>query len=137
MDRRTKRPGLLCYADNYRNDVRFGVIVDVEASRAVGQAEVGAARTILERTEERFRLKPQRLAADSAYGSAPMLNWLVQEKRITPHIPVITLLYRGSTRDCVPCPLKPRCCPNTPVRTIPRSIYERARDVVTSKSLAN
>ena len=73
----------------------------------------------------------------SAYGSAPMLNWLVQEKRITPHIPVITLLYRGSTRDCVPCPLKPRCCPNTPVRTIPRSIYERARDVVTSKSLAN
>jgi hypothetical protein len=47
MDRRTKRPGLLCYADNYRNDVRFGVIVDVEAS-AVGQAEVGAARTILE-----------------------------------------------------------------------------------------
>jgi hypothetical protein len=26
---------------------------------------------------------------DSAYGSAPMLNWLVEEKRITPHIPVI------------------------------------------------
>jgi hypothetical protein len=44
---------------------------------------------MLERTEERFGLKPQRLAADSAYGSAPMLNWLVAEKRITPHIPVI------------------------------------------------
>jgi hypothetical protein len=44
---------------------------------------------MLERTEERFGLKPQRLAADSAYGSAPMLNWLVEEKQITPHIPVI------------------------------------------------
>jgi Transposase DDE domain len=40
-----------------------------------------------------------------------------------------TLLYRGSTRDCTTCPLKARCCPNTPVRKIPRSIYERARDV--------
>src|SRR6186713_419428 len=38
--------------------------------------------------KERFGLKPERLAADTAYGSAPMLNWLV-EKDITPHIPVI------------------------------------------------
>ncbi len=44
---------------------------------------------MLERTEQRFGLKPQRLAADSAYGSAQMLNWLVEKKRITPHIPVI------------------------------------------------
>ena len=64
------------------------MIVDVEASRAIRQAEVGAARTMLERTEERFGLKPQRLAADSAYGAAPMLNWLVEEKRIVPHVPV-------------------------------------------------
>ena len=155
--------------------MRCGVIVDVEASRAVRQAEVGAARTMLERTEERFGLKPQRLAADSAYGSAPMLNWLVEDKQIAPHIPVIdkskredgtfsreqfhydagtdtyicptgktlttsgtlvndgtTLLYRGSTRDCASCPLKARCCPNTPVRKVPRSIYERARDVARS-----
>ena len=69
-------PAFFAYADNYLIDVRFGVIVDVEASRAVRQAEVGAARTMLERTEERFGLKPHRLAADSAYGSAPMLNWL-------------------------------------------------------------
>ena len=59
------------YADNYLIDVQCGVIVDVEASRAIRQAEVGAARTMLERTEERFRLKPQRLAADSAYGRRP------------------------------------------------------------------
>jgi transposase len=84
-----KGPAFFAYADNYLIDVRYGVIVDVEASRAVRQAEVGAARTMLERTEQRFGLKPQRLAADSAYGSAPMLNWLVEEKRIAPHIPVI------------------------------------------------
>jgi hypothetical protein len=70
--------------------VRFGVIVDVEASRAIRQAEVGAAGTMFERTEERFGLKPQWLAADSAHhGSAPMLNWLVEKKGIAPHIPVI------------------------------------------------
>jgi transposase len=84
-----KGPAFFAYANNYLIDVRFGVIVDVEASRAIRQAEVGAARTMLERTEERFGLKPQRLAADSAYGSAPMLNWLVTEKQITPHIPVL------------------------------------------------
>src|SRR5207237_4455812 len=79
-----KGPAFFAYADNYLIDVRFGVIVDVEASRAIRQAEIGAARTMLERTEERFGLKPQRLAADSAYGSASMLNWLVEEKHITP-----------------------------------------------------
>ena len=29
------------------------------------------------------------LAADFAYGSAPMLNWLVEDKQITSHIPVL------------------------------------------------
>jgi len=43
-----------------------------------------------------------------------------------------TLLYLGSTKDCTPCPLKARCCPKTPARKIPRSIYERARDVARS-----
>jgi transposase len=82
-------PAFFAYADNYLIDVKFGVIVDVEASRAIRQAEVGAAKTMIERTEERFGLKPERLAADTAYGSAAMLNWIVSEKRITPHIPVI------------------------------------------------
>jgi Transposase DDE domain len=44
----------------------------------------------------------------------------------------ITLLYRGSTGDCSPCPFKSRCCPNTPARRVPRSIYEHARDVARS-----
>ena len=90
-----KGPAFFAYADNYLIDVKFGVIVDVEASRAIRQAEVGAARTMIERTEERFGLKPGRLAADTAYGAAPMLNWLVEEKDIAPHIPV----FDRSKRD--------------------------------------
>jgi transposase len=82
-------PAFFAYADNYLVDVKFGVIVDVEATRAIRQAEVGAVKTMIDRTEERFGLKPERLAADTAYGSAATLNWIVNEKRIAPHIPVI------------------------------------------------
>src|ERR1700720_2788697 len=82
-------PAFFAYADNYLIDVKFGVIVDVEASRALRQAEVGAAKTMIERTEECFDLKPDYLAADTAYGSAETLNWVVNEKRIAPHIPVV------------------------------------------------
>ena len=82
-------PAFFAYADNYLIDLKAAVIVDVEASRAVRQAEVGAARTMLERRAERFGLKPERLAGDSAYGSAEMLHWLVEEQMIEPHVPVI------------------------------------------------
>jgi excisionase family DNA binding protein len=64
------------------------VIVDVEACTAVRQAEVAAAKTMIERTRERFGLWPERLAADTGYGSAEMLAWLVHEQGIEPHIPV-------------------------------------------------
>jgi transposase len=90
-----KGPAFFAYANNYLIDVKFGVIVDVEASRAIRQAEVGAARTMIERTEERLGLKPERLAADTAYGAAAMLNWLVEDKGIAPHIPV----FDRSSRD--------------------------------------
>jgi hypothetical protein len=50
-------------------DLKAAIIVDVEATRAIRQAEVGAARTMIERTEDRLGLCPERLAADSAYGS--------------------------------------------------------------------
>ncbi len=43
---------------------------------------------MLERTETRFGMKPASLAADSAYGSADSLAWLVKKKQIAPHIPV-------------------------------------------------
>lgn len=131
------------------------------------------------RTQERFGLWPERLAADSAYGSAEMLAWLVHERGIEPHIPVFDksartdgtfsrsdfpydhardlyvclggkelrsrqrfyrssapladddgmIRYRASKFDCDACSLKPRCCPNTPARKIPRSIHEGARDM--------
>jgi hypothetical protein len=37
--------------------------------------------------------------------------------------------YRASSLDCAACPLKPRCCPNTPERKVSRSIHEGARDM--------
>lgn len=77
------------YATNYLIDLDHAVIVDVEASTAVRQAEVTAACTMIERVQDRFGLWPVRLAADTAYGSAQTLNWLVHERGIEPHIPVI------------------------------------------------
>lgn len=82
-------PAFFAYANNYLIDTANAVILDVEASRAIRQAEVGAARTMLDRTQDRLGLKPERLAADTAYGSAANLGWLVNDKRIIPHIPVI------------------------------------------------
>src|ERR1700729_2178494 len=83
-----KGHAFFAYADNYLIDLKAAIIVDVEATRAIRQAEVGAARTMIERTEERLELCPERIAADSAYGSAEMLGWLVDERAIEPHIPV-------------------------------------------------
>jgi ABC transporter substrate binding protein len=39
-------PAFFAYSDNYLIDVKFGIIMDVEASRAIRQAEVGAAKTM-------------------------------------------------------------------------------------------
>src|SRR5436305_9057296 len=63
--------------------------MDVKAPRAIRQAVVGAAKTMIERTEARFDIRPAYLSADTAYGSADTLNWIVNEKNIAPHIPVI------------------------------------------------
>jgi Transposase DDE domain len=40
-----------------------------------------------------------------------------------------TIVYRTSQADCAVCPMKARCCPNTPLRKIVRSVHEVARDV--------
>jgi transposase len=174
-----KGHAFFAYATNYLIDTDHAIILDVEASRAIRQAEVGASRTMLDRTAERFGLKPRSLVADSAYGSAENLAWLVKQRGIEPHIPVFdksnrtdgtfsrsdfvfdaeqdrytcpqgkhlvqfhrtyetprsgitkdgTRIYRASKRDCDACALKPRCCPNTPARKIPRDLDEDARDV--------
>ena len=88
MDRGAQGPRFLRYATNYLIDTENAVILDVEASRAIRQAEAGASRTMIDRTARRFGLKPKRLAADSAYGSAANLAWLVKKRQIEPHIPV-------------------------------------------------
>jgi len=155
------------------------VIVDVEATPAHRTAEVDSTRTMIDRIEAQFDLTPARLIGDTAYGTAPMLAWMVEEKNIEPHVPVWdkterkddsfssndfrwhpeadeyrcpadkplrngwrtfsqqrskvtkanTIIYRSSRGDCDTCPMKSKCCPNTPTRKIARSIHEAARDV--------
>jgi len=166
------------YSTNYLIDVENAIIVDVEPTTAIRQAEVLAAKRMIKRTAKNFALHPSRLLGDSAYGSADMLGWLVDEHGIEPHVTVFdksarkdgtfaredfnydpardvyicpggktltttgtpvndgaTLLYRASKADCDACALRPRCCPNTPVRKVPRSIHERARDM--ARAIAN
>jgi len=76
------------YSDNYLVDLKHAVIVDVEATTAIRQAEVGAAKTMLDRAVEQFDLAPSRLVADASYGSAEMLGWLVDQRGIEPHVKV-------------------------------------------------
>lgn len=84
------------YAANYLVDLAHGIVVDVEATTAIRQAEVTAAKRMIERTMDRFDLYPARLAGDSAYGSAEMLRWLVYEHGIEPHV---TVFDKSARRD--------------------------------------
>ena len=83
----TRERAFYAYSTNYLIDLDHAVIVDVEATTAIRQAEVLAQRRMIERTQERFGLWPAKLVADTAYGSAPNLAWLVEERGIEPHIP--------------------------------------------------
>ena len=76
------------YSTNYLIDADNAIIVDVEATTAIRQAEVLAAKRMIERSMERFDLYPARLLGDSAYGSADMLGWLVYQQGIEPHVTV-------------------------------------------------
>ena len=53
-----KGHAFFAYATNYLIDTDNAIILDVEASRAIRQAEVGASRTMLDRPAERFGIKP-------------------------------------------------------------------------------
>jgi transposase len=76
------------YSTNYLIDLANAVIVDVEATTAIRTAEVTAQRNMIDRTQERFGIWPQRLAADTGYGDAANIAWLVHERGIEPHIPI-------------------------------------------------
>ncbi len=81
-------PAFYGYSTNYLVDVDAGIIVDVEATPALRTDEVNATRTMIDRVQDRFDLKPQRLIGDMAYGAAELLGWMVDEKQIEPHVPV-------------------------------------------------
>ncbi len=175
-------PAFYAYSTNYLIDLSAGIIMDVEATPAHRTPEVNSTRTMIDRVEERFDVKPRRLVGDTAYGTAPLLGWMVEDKQIAPHVPVWdktarkdgslsisefqwepernvyvcpeghalrndrrqfalprtritkadTVIYRASQEDCGDCAMKERCCPNTPVRKIARSIHEGAREVARS-----
>ena len=88
-------PAFYAYSTNYLIDVQAGIIVDVEATPTLRTAEVNATRTMIERVEERFDLKPERLIGDMAYGNAELLAWMVDDKGIEPHVPVWDRTQRG------------------------------------------
>jgi transposase len=75
------------YDANYLIDNKTGIIVDAEGTRANRVREIAVTKTMIERVKRRFDLQPRRLAADTVYGAARLLKWLV-DRGITPHIPV-------------------------------------------------
>ena len=88
-------PANYSYSTNYLIDIDSAIIVGVEASPSTLSEEAQAARTMIDHTEKRFGVKPEHLAGDTAYGNAQMLGWLVEEKQITPHVPVIWINPRA------------------------------------------
>ena len=81
-------PAFYAYSTNYLIDVQAGIIMDVEASPAHRTAEVNATKKMIDRVEDRFEITPTHLIGDTAYGTAAMLGWMVDEKFIEPHVPV-------------------------------------------------
>src|SRR6202043_710036 len=124
------------YCTNYLIDLNHAVIMDVEATTAVRQAEVTAQRRMIERTEERFDLWPERLAADAGYGSAENLAWLVHERGIEPHIPVFDKSQRTDgpysrddfiydhKRDCYVCPVGKELRQRQKIYRVPRPFVD-------------
>jgi transposase len=75
------------YSVNHLVDLLDGVIIDVEATPTRISLEVDAVETMLDRVQERFDLKPERITADVAYGTGALLGQIVA-RDIAPHIPV-------------------------------------------------
>lgn len=82
------------YSTNYMIDVSKNIIVDVEATPSTIALEVRATKTMLDRIADTHKLKPRKLMADTAYGAAFNLGYLVDEVGVEPHIPV-----RSQLRD--------------------------------------
>jgi hypothetical protein len=129
-------PAFFAYSTNYLIDVDNAIIVDIEATTAILQAEVTAAKRMIERSCESFDLYPARLIGDTAYGSAEMLNWLVNEQGIEPHIPVFDESQRRDgtfsrddfaydhKRDCYVCPAGKELKQRQKTYRIPRPLVD-------------
>ena len=125
------------YCTNYLVDLKHAVIVDVEATTAIRQAEVTAQQRMIDRTQECFGLWPERLAADAAYGSAENLAWLVHEQGIEPHIPVFDNSQRSDgtfsrddfaydhKRDCYICPAGKELRQRQKIYRVPPPLVDR------------
>ena len=151
-------PAFFAYASNYLVDTANAIIVDLEACRAIRQAEVVTSRSMIDRTRNAlasnpngWRLIPRTVrlptwpgwsrrrgfaahpSTSSGERTAPFPGRTSASIRSATTTGRVlsdnTLHYLASTRDCSPCPLKRRCCPNTPSRKIPRDINEDAHDV--------
>jgi hypothetical protein len=81
-------PARFYYCTNYLIDVEHNVIVDVEATPTNRSLEVESTQKMIDRVEDKLGITSKRLLADTAYGTGPMLDWLVKQKGIKPHIPV-------------------------------------------------
>jgi transposase len=89
------KPAFFGWSTNYLIDVKNSVIMDVVATPSVPGAEVDATKVMIDRVKERFGVKPRRLIGDTAYGTAEMVAWMVEEKGIEPHVP----LWEKGERD--------------------------------------
>ena len=70
---------------NYRIMFMFSIIKSFPPKRI--SKEVDTTESMIERVEERFDLKPDRVAGDVAYGTGETLAWLLAQE-IDPHIPL-------------------------------------------------
>src|SRR5436190_9657594 len=129
-------PAFFAYSANYLIDADNATIVDVEATTAIRQAEILAAKRMIERSLEHFDLDPERLIGDTAYGSAEMLNWLVHDREIEPHIPVFDKSQRTDgtfscddfaydhKRDCYTCPAGKELRQRQKIYRVPRFLVD-------------
>jgi len=69
--------------------------MDVAATPANRSAEVDSTKVMVDRVEGRFGVRPKRLIGDTAYGTAEMVAWMVEEKAIEPHVPLWEKGERG------------------------------------------
>ena len=67
-------PAFYAYSANYLIDIAAGIVVDVEATPAHKIDEINATKTMIERVEDRFDLKPHRLIGNTNYGTAEILG---------------------------------------------------------------